>query len=258
MNEYDKKTIMEQSKHLFVYANNTEERTNYIEEMIKEYPIKINNITPMAIYLKEYGLPHVVIQNKSCKQEIILILAREYFELTLLYSIFQTIKENINIENINIEKIIKLFNTLYNNKDELTSLDEIIKALNNSRNAYYDTYIDYMESGVLSFDPVYLQVPWVCEIEMFSEYIKRILNNDSYFAIVINHTRPLNTISYQVINSYVGSRINQNISMKIITTIDGWNNYYDLNGNFVENIHDYGTIDLDGKQKECMQRLKIN
>ena len=43
--------------------------------------------------------------------------------------------------------------------------------------------------------------------------------------------------------------------MKIATEPDDWETYRDVNGQFIEAVHDYGTIELDNSLEDNMRRL---
>lgn len=91
---------------------------------------------------------------------------------------------------------------------------------------------------------------------MFIELLKRAINNNSYFGIILDKQKDIALSSIQAINVWIGRRINHNISLKVSTTLDTWDSYMDSNGIFIEGIHDYGIVELDNSYQEYMKKLK--
>ncbi len=91
---------------------------------------------------------------------------------------------------------------------------------------------------------------------MFIELLKRAINNNSYFGIILDKQKDIALSSIQAINVWIGRRINHNIALKVSTTLDTWDSYMDSNGIFIEGIHDYGIVELDNSYQEYMKKLK--
>ena len=53
----------------------------------------------------------------------------------------------------------------------------------------------------------------------------------------------------------MSSRINGDISVKVVTEPDAWATFITSNGVFVEYMHDYGIIELDNSYKNDMKKL---
>ncbi|NLA33151.1 MAG: hypothetical protein GX864_04360, partial [Mollicutes bacterium] len=92
---------------------------------------------------------------------------------------------------------------------------------------------------------------------LLSQY-KKMLNNDSHFNLIIDNSERVSIYSYLAINSLVGSRINRDLSLKVITDLASWPTYETYNNQLVEAIHDYGVVELDNNLKEQILKLKKN
>ena len=54
----------------------------------------------------------------------------------------------------------------------------------------------------------------------------------------------------------VGKRINADISMKVACQPGEWETYYDLSGQFVQCVHDYGVVELDDSLNQYVKKRK--
>ena len=115
---------------------------------------------------------------------------------------------------------------------------------------YYEYYLTHGNS-IYKIDEIRIQF---VQLELFLKQIKKEINNDSYFALIIDNKKDIFSLSTKVINLYVGSRINDVISMKIATDPNKWKSFVDCNGQFVEAVHDYGEVELDDSYKKMIKR----
>lgn len=92
------------------------------------------------------------------------------------------------------------------------------------------------------------------DIEWFGKDLKRILNNSEQFNIIVDYRNPIVLESANAIMSIVNSRCAGTICMKIATELENWPTYSDLNGRFVEHIHDYSIIELDDSYRKTLDK----
>lgn len=257
--EYLKYEIMGQSRHQFIYGYDNEKRKSFFHKLDGEYPIKIDCNSPMAICLNEFGLPKVPLMNDELDNNKIDILAREYLSFAIAHAILQKSKKTVDIDLLN-SKLIRLFNLLNKysvnpGQKEINSLDELISILNESKEFYMSYYLNYVKTGKEDKSIDNIVMPFL-QLEFFVSQYKKALDNGSYFAIVIDKCDDISLASTRAVNFLVGSRINSDISMKIVVEPEKWDSYIDTNGQCVEAIHDYGIIELDHSQIEYIKRLK--
>ena len=257
--EYLRKTIMEQSRHQFIYSYNDDRRKLFLQKLDSEYPVVMDCNNPMCIYLNEFGLPKVPMEFEALDNNRIDILSREYLSFTIAHAILEKSKNNIdnNLLNSRIRRLLDLINKYDLNGDykEITSLDELISVLKQSKSFYMSYYLEYIKTGKETMSISELPIPFL-QLESFVSQYKRALNNKSHFGIVLDKYDDILLESTKAVNLFVSSRINSNISMKIVLEPDNWDTYITPNGQYAEAIHDYGIIELDDSRTEYVKQLK--
>ena len=121
-------------------------------------------------------------------------------------------------------------------------------------------YLESYKNYVLNIERVQIDsvpIPFM-NLEFFVKRFKESINNQSYFGVIINNNKDIALSSVQAINDLVGSRINGDISMKIVTEPDKWKSYRCTRDDFVQSVHDYGTIELDDSLRDNIKSLKNN
>lgn len=257
--EYLINDIIGQSRHQFIYSYNDDKRKTFLQQLVDSYPIKIDCNSPMCIYLNEFGLPKVSIIDDKLDNNKIDILSREYLSFSIVYAILQKSKDSVDLEFLNT-RIIRLLNMLnkYNvnpGYKEIKSLDELILTLDETKEFYKLYYLDYVMEGKEDKSINDIAMPFL-HLESFVSQYKRVLNNKSYFAIIMDKSNDISLASTRNVNFLVGSRINSDISMKIVVEPGKWDSYIDSNGQYVEAVHDYGVVELDDSQAEYVKKLK--
>jgi hypothetical protein len=187
------------------------------------------------------------------------ILNRSYVEYLIAYNVIDIAiqqmdkKTLVNRSKELLERVNRLF--MSRDKEKLTSLVELLKMLEESKQLYYDEYVKYVNSGNLNnfYDKVPVRI---IMMEHFIEYFKNMINTTSYLGIIFDQQDSLSRGTQKAINNYVGSRINANMSMKIACEPEEWKTYYDQNGVLAEATHDYGFVELDGCHKDYVERIK--
>ena len=250
--------IMGESRHQFIYCYNDDKRKSFLQKLVEEYPINIDCNSPMCIYLNQFALPKIPI-NVELDNDKIDILSREYLSFAIAHAILQKSKNTVDADLLNsrITRLLSLLNKYNVNPGhkEIKSLDELILTLIKSKEFYMSYYLDYVKTGKENKSIEDIAMPFL-QLEFFVSQYKRVLNNKSYFGIVIDKCDDISLASTRAVNFLVGSRINSDISMKVVVEPDKWDSYIDANGQYVEAVHDYGTIELDDSQNEYIKRLK--
>lgn len=257
--EYFKHEIMDQSRHQFIYGYGGIQRKQFLEDMDICYPIVLDKDSPMAIYVTEFGLPNISVFNDEIDKNKIDLISSEFLSFSIVSDILLKSKETNDIMLLNerIKKIIEDLNKYSVNSDysPITDLDDLIKVLMQSKEFYKKYYIEYYGTGVEMASINDIALPFI-QFDMFIRELKEALNNDSYFGIIIDKQSDIALSSVQAINLLVGSRINKDISMKIVSEPNGWPSFISPNGQLVENVHDYGTVELDDSLSKHLRLLK--
>jgi len=255
---YLKNEILGQSRHHFIYGYNNEERKSFLEELNREFPIKIDSTSPMAVYVDEIGLPRITDSDSELDTNKIDRLSQEYLSFSIAYNILLKSKENVDVDLLNsrIQKLLNTINKYSKNSEypDITNLEDLISVLIESKEFYKTYYENYLNNRKLkSIDEIVL--PFL-HLESFVSEYKKALNNNSHFGIIIDKKDDIILSSTKAINLLVGSRINRDISMKVVVEPGKWDCYIDYNGQYIEAIHDYGIIEFDNSHTEYVEKVK--
>lgn len=258
--EYLKQTIIGESRHQFIYGYDNDKRRSFFQELTGEYPLIIDSNLPIAIYLNEFGLPKVSDNDSEFVFDKIDILSREYLSFAIVHSILLKTKENNDLKLLGsrCEKLINTINKFYISPGctQISNFEELINVLEESKEFYNDYYVNYVKYGFYDKSIDDIRLPFL-QLELFVSQYKKALDINTHFSIIFDKTNDISLASTKAVNSLVGSRINKDISMKIVVEPDKWDSYFDINGNLIEAVHDYGVVELDDSQKEYVKRLKI-
>lgn len=260
--EYLQHQIMDQSRHQFIFGYDGIQRKQFLENMASHYPIVLDKRSPMSIYVTELGLPKIPICDSELSEYKIYSISREFLYFSIASDIILKAKSLNDITMLN-EKMKKLIDTLnkygINNKNysRMEDIDDLIRLLLQSKEFYKNFYIEYYGSGKDNMEINDIALPFL-NFDMFIRNIKSAFNNESYFGVIIDKQSDIALSSTKAINDLVGSRINKDISMKIATEPDKWDSYRNSNGQIIESVHDYGTVELDDSQSQYLKKLKGN
>lgn len=245
-----KNEVIGQSRHQFIYGYDGEQRTNFLKEIEEENPIVINGNNPMAVYISDYGLPPIEYDKKKVDTGLVTIVSTEYFVFSALSRIIETYSENVKNNEKN-STILELMNNCY--CLNLSGIDDLKKVFNDSKTFYKNYYTDYLKNGSTSYSIDDVKLPFV-DLLMYLSQFKKVINNESYFAFLIDNNKEISISSTKAINLYVGGRINDTISMKIATDPNKWKSYLDCNGQYIQSCHDYGDVQIDDSLKKVLKR----
>lgn len=264
MEEYEhekelKEEIMEQGRHLFIYGYKNEQRSDFLKGLESGYPIIADSDKPAALYFDSLGIPEMNIDLKGKDTLLIHVSSREYLSFAVAARILErSMGLNITDLDIRFSTLISLIK-IDKNMDyaEIKTVEDLLKEIKTSRDFYYESYINYVKGLIASISIDDIAIPFL-ELDMFVRLYKEAMNMKSYFGIIFDKQTPLMPSSTQAINNLIGSRINGDISVKVAIEPDDWETYRDSNGQLVQAIHDYGTVELDDSYKKYMKRRKTN
>ena len=254
--DYLKKEIMEQSRHLFIYGYNNEHRSEFLKGLESEYPLLIDSNRPVALYFDSLGIPKIESNLDDKDRYLINASSREYLSFTIATKILEKSME-FDREILN-KRLARLIGILNRNKNdghaEIKTALDLLKEIKTSRDFYYENYISYIKGIIEKISINDITIPFL-QLKTFVRLYKEAMNINSYFGIIYDKKTPLSISSTQAINYLIGGRINGDISVKVATEPNDWETYWDTNGQLVEAVHDYGTIELDDSYQENMKRI---
>ena len=250
---------MEQSRHLFIYGYKNEHRSEFLKSLESDYPVIADSDKPVALYFDFLGMPKMNIDLKGKDTFLLHASSREYLSFAVAAKILERSMEfDKTVLDRRFSRLIGLINRKKNmGYAEIQTVADLLKEIKTSRDFCYESYSNYVKGLIerISIDDVAISF---LQLEMFVRLYKDAMNMNSYFGIIFDKQNPLMSSSTQVINNLLGSRINGNISVKVAIEPDDWETYRDSNGQFVEAVHDYGTVELDNSFKEHMKTLIRN
>ncbi len=254
--DYD---IMNHCRHQFIYGYNGEDRKQFLKKMVDNYPVALDSNNPVSIYLNNISLPKIISSLKLDKI-MLLTLSREYFNFSIITSIIDITLKQVDVKDLSKRaiKLLEGMNSLYlkDNDLKVVTLQELRDMLRKIQNVYKEVYQKYNSSGKISSDIIgQLPITFI-DLNLFIRYYKEMLGHKSFIGLVIDQQTPICLKSQQVINGLIGSRINKYISMKVACEPSEWETHVDLNGTYIENVHDYGIVEFDNSYKEHLKKLK--
>lgn len=144
-------------------------------------------------------------------------------------------------------------NPEFNKIESLISLKE---AFLQTKRFYQQEYVCALTKQDHSISCDDLAISFVSSLGDYIQEFKRLINNSSYFALIIDQRKKMSTISQEAINGFVTKRINSNISMKVACDPAEWLTYWDMDGHVAEDPHDYTHLSLDSSLTDYIEQKK--
>lgn len=254
--DYLKKTIMEQSRHMFIYGYNTDYRSKFLQSLEGEYPIIADSNKPVALYFDSLGIPKTDVSLKEKDLYLKNRICEEYLSFWVATKILEKTLEKTTVLDSKLSRLLHLMNRMQNKSfEEIKSIEDLLKEIKTSRDFYYEYYFKYIRGEVKSIPTHKISIPFM-EIDMFVSNFKTGINLDSYIGIIIDKKVTQEISWVKAINNLISRRINKDISIKVALEPDSWEIYTSTNGQLIEATHDYGTIELDDSLKDNIKRKK--
>lgn len=222
--------ILKECRHQFIYGSN------------KDIIELLNSENLSFCYINSLNLPDLD-KNNNVDKIMMKAISREYLNFIVVYELVNKLN-NYSLTDNQLNILLSSFGCI----DNINSLKQLLVLLEQSKDFYKNNYISLCAGNQINCDINSLSIPFV-DLVMFVKDYKKIINYNSYICIFFNETLTSRLLK-QAINSLIYSRINTDVSVKVICDSNKWDVYYDLDGNMLENMHDYGIVQLDnGYQK---------
>lgn len=239
--------IMNSNKHQFIYGIEQEKRDFFLKDLEERYPIQTNCKNPMAIHMKEYILNEDITKNNEVDLRKLYIVARYHFDFCIIWNIIDTIlkQKQLNILEDRMDRLFDFIRRMSLYEDlSINSLENLKFLLEESRDFYIEAYQKYLKGENFSLNINKIEIPFIMSDWMIPR-IKELLNNDSYFGIIIDKQENFSIGTTKAINNYLTNKKNRDIVLKIICKPNLWDTYYDEKDRFAEHIQDYTTVNMN-------------
>jgi hypothetical protein len=238
--EYLKEEIMG-SRHAFIYGEKNERKACF-ESLAKEYSFDSLVKRPVGIYINDTGLADC--NNLDCDAYIINIINSNYFEILVSLEIIDKLIKEVKSKEEVEDSILKFFN-LFAMQNKLKSLTSLRDELLNTKMTFISEYNKYITTGEYKDFQSKLNI-FSIKLDLLIVRLKRYLPTLERINLLIDKEGDYSLIYTQVINFYLSARSNADLSIKVgCDGINDWSTYHDINGTFVQAMHDYDTIDMD-------------
>ena len=140
---------------------------------------------------------------------------------------------------------------------EVKSLGDLLLMFNNIRYQYYKEYLSYSRTGEFNITERNMPMMFL-DIEDFIKNVKEMLHNNAHMAMVLDVKGNMCSYSYSAVNTLIYSRCNSDLVIKIVCGENDWKNYFTLNGEFIERVHDYDVEYIKNDEKEDVKKLILS
>lgn len=236
------KDIVMRSNHKFIYGDALE-REKYLKSLASEFSFQSEEVKPVGIYIKEPGLE--ACHNKACDIITVSSFNSRYFEMVVAYEILNKLMNELlpnELEKIENE-LLSFFNINVMN-GEFKSLEELRQELLRTKEIYKEEYHHYIITGE---DPNILNRLRIMMVmlDFMIIKLKSILPTLKRINLFIDKDGNYSEMYTRVINFYINARSNSDLSINVgCNNWQDWPIYRDLNGNFVQAMHDYQDVDM--------------
>lgn len=229
-------------QHVFVYGEE-QERTKYLMHLANEYKYDKNKEQPFVIYTDYRGLPDY--ENTFGVDITADLLERDHIEFVLSSLVFEKLAKDLPSEKL--EKLENMLPFLLG--DNITSLENAKKVLQNCQEISKDLYLDYIQNKEINQKLVREMEISNVFLQDYLPEIKAIIPNITDFTFIINQTAPFGVTYKKIINEYIDGREHDILNIKVgCKNLRDWGVSQTLNGRFIEQTHSYSYVMLDNYQ----------
>lgn len=133
--------------------------------------------------------------------------------------------------------------------DNITSLENAKKVLQNCQEISKDLYLDYIQNKEINQKLVREMEISNVFLQDYLPEIKAIIPNITDFTFIINQTAPFGVTYKKIINEYIDGREHDILNIKVgCKDLRDWGVSQTLNGRFIEQTHSYSYVMLDDYQ----------
>lgn len=236
------KEVLMRSNHKFIYGDALE-REKYLKSLASEFSFQSEEVKPVSIYIKEPGLE--ACHNKACDIITVSSFNSRYFEMLVAYEIINKLMNELPPNELELKEteILSFFNMMVS-RNKFKSLEEVRQELLKNKEIYIEEYSRYIITGK---DPKFLNDLRIMMVmlDFMIRRLKSIVPTIKRINLFIDKNGNYSEIYARVINFYINARSNSDLSINVgCDNYQDWPIYKDINGNFVQAMHDYQDVDM--------------
>lgn len=241
MEQYSKhlKWKILESRHAFIIGEE-KERIQYLKELTSCSYLEEKRKT-IPIYTDFKGFLEV--ENKDCERWRLDSFQNNYFTLYITSLMFERLKIELKEEELLIleANLKRLFH-----EKSITDFDTLKKELVISMKSYKELY-EYYEKNGKPNPSIMADVKLLYVIfDILLPNIKMLIPSFSEFIVIINKISVFSKCYTSVINTYISSRSNGYLNIKVgCENHNDWENYYTVNDDIIQYIHDYDVVEMN-------------
>ena len=258
-NSHYEDRVLSESSNFIVYTDKIDEESESFLETAKSYPIDFGTLKPMAVNIKNFGLPKIEPVNKNIDKNKLSIIANQYINFAIIEGILKQIsatKEMTNKTKI-LESVINFINQYLKNSNYfyINSIQQYLRMVDESKKLYATMYKNELLAINSKQDINSLKIPFIdySSIEIFIEQLKKVLHNNYYISLIFINDAQISEYSQQEVNNLI-SRSGKHTSIKLLTSDEDWNVYYDGTGEYIQDMFDFETLNLQEKKHKELIR----
>ena len=223
---YEDRVISESSNYI-VYTDKIDEESKNLLETAKSYPIDFGTLKPMAVNIKDFGLPKIKPVNKNINKVKLSTIVEQYCNFAIVEGILKQISANKEMTNKTtiLESVVNFINMNFKKSRDfyINSIQQFLRMVDESKEFYANMY----KNELLAINPKQnfkllkscLELPDIdySDIVVFIEQLKKVLHNNHYLSLIFINDSQISEYSQLVVNSLI-SRGGKHTSIKLLTS----------------------------------------
>ena len=183
-------------------------------------------------------------------------ISGEHLNFSLLSSTIEKIlsQDDLKLSLEEIRYCLNFMERISFDKDlKLSSLEELLKYSNESRDFYSEYYNDFVKNEESRMNILDLKIPNITYESTFYK-IKCMLGNKSYFKFFLDSEKDLSLNTARAVNNLCLNRNSNGVFISVVSSKDSWPTYSNQNGIELVPGIDYETTIVDDKKLQYVKK----
>lgn len=232
--------IVSNNTNGFLYAPNCDNRSIFLKDLEKKFPIIPDSKKPAVLYLSKFAFPKAPIDREKTERFGVACLHSDYLSLSIAVRLLErTIDASIPSVDERLSSLIKSTGGI--KAGNSATIGWLSDELKKTMKIYEEEGKKYL-IGEKEFPLTELLVQ-VEHINYFATECKRLLGIQ-YFVTVLDHKWPISASATKAVNDLLASSVEETLAIKVATAEGDWKSFYKSSGMAIERIDDYQETDL--------------